>query len=397
MAANDDLRDAWHRFCDDLKGAVDHVVDPDRQVADAERAEGVRHVLRMLSMQVEQLFENADPMHPELGWMYPAKMGQDNPDGLYQTAPMDLRHSYRLSGNVGSVRYLGMSIMTWTFGTAPIRQLIELDGSDLNVDDNGDFEVVFSPDPPPDGTPVGAWHQLEPLETRLLLRQFFSDWEAEVPADLHLECLDTTEPPQRLQPADVAGRLAQTSAMASLMASYWTGFGEQHIERGEINRFAVPLPDAEGESLGGTSRQMYEQCMWRVAPGEALLLSFTPPQCHYWEVQIGDRWYQSLDYINRQVTLNDSQAAVDDDGAVRIVISAEDPGVANWLDTCGVADGYITVRFNLADQRPELSLDLVRADDVDGLLPESTTQVSPEERRAVQRSRRRTALARFRR
>jgi len=33
-----------------------------------------------------------------------------NPDGLYQTAPMDLRHSYRLSGNVGTVRSLGFAV-----------------------------------------------------------------------------------------------------------------------------------------------------------------------------------------------------------------------------------------------------------------------------------------------
>ena len=92
MATNDDLRSAWHRFCDDLKGAVDHVVDPNREVDDDERAEGIRHVLRMLSMQVEQIFENDDPLHPELGWRYPLEDGpgqsrrpvSDRPDGLAQ-------------------------------------------------------------------------------------------------------------------------------------------------------------------------------------------------------------------------------------------------------------------------------------------------------------------------
>ena len=399
MSAGEELRDGWHRFCDDLKGAVDHVVDPERDVADAERAEGVRHVLRMLSMQIEQVFENADPLHPELGWRYPSKMGQDNPDGLYQTAPMDLRYSYRLSGNIGSIRYLGFSVMTWTFGTAPIRQLIELDGSDLLTDDQGDFEVVLSPDPAPDGTAVGAWYQLEPLTTRLLVRQFFADWHTEVPADLHLECLDPLADiaPARLEPTDVVARLGETVAMASLMASYWTGFGEGHIDRGEINRFHNGLPGTDVDSLGGTSRQAYNQCMWRVGPNEALVLEFTPPECTYWEVQLGDRWYQSLDFVNRQVSLNDAQATVDDDGVVRVVISGSDPGVANWLDTGGVADGYLTVRYNQATTRAELRLTLLPLADLDAHLPSSTARVDPAERATAWRASRRNALRRFRR
>ncbi len=397
MAATTDLRTAWHAFCDDLKGAVDHVVDPDREVDDQERAEGVRHVLRMLSMQIEQVFENDDPLHPELGWRYPSKMGQDNPDGLYQTAPLDLRHTYRLSGNVGTVRSLGISIMTWTFGTAPIRQLIELDGDDLVVDAEGNFVVTFSPEPAPLDAPVGTWHQPEPLETRLLLRQFFADWSAEVPADLHIECLDADGPPPRLTPTEVVDKLGRTVSMASLMASYWTGFGEGHLHRGEVNRFAPPMAEAGSSGLGGTSRQLYDQCMWRVGPGEALILQFRPPECHYWEVQLGDRWYQSLDFINRPTTINDAQASIDEDGVVRIVISAEDPGVSNWLDTAGGADGYITMRYNLADHQPTPTLELVSRNALPDQLPATTQRVTPEQRAAIQRTRRQGALSRFRR
>lgn len=397
MGASDDLRVAWDQFCEDLKGAVDHVVDPARDVSDDERAEGVRHVLRMLAMQNEQIFENEDPLHPELGWRYPSKMGQDNPDALYQTAPLDLQYSYRLSGNIGSVRSLGISVMTWTFGGDPIRQLLDIDGADLAVDSDGEFSVVLSPDPVPEGTPEGEWFQLEPLPTRLLLRQFFADWETEVPAAMHLECLDADGPPARLTSDGVVDKLQRMAAMTSLMGAYWTGFGEGHEQRGEINRFEVPRDDAETSSLGGTERQAYRQCMWRVGPDEALLIEFTPPPCHYWEAQLGDRWYQSLDFINRQVTLNDAQAEVDADGVVRIVVAAVDPGVANWLDTAGCADGYLTMRFNLPESKPAVELSLLSLTELDDRLPATTSRVSADERAFTQASRRRAALARFRR
>ena len=34
----------------------------------------------------------------------------------------------------------------------------------------------------------------------------------------------------------------------------------------------------------------------------------TPPKCLYWAIQVGDTWFQSLDYVNLPTTLNDSQA-----------------------------------------------------------------------------------------
>ncbi|MEQ8839663.1 MAG: DUF1214 domain-containing protein [Acidimicrobiales bacterium] len=397
MTASEDLRTAWIAFCDDLKGAVDHVVDPERDVADEERAEGVRHVLRMLSMQLDQVFENEDPRHPELGWVYPSKMGQDNPDGLYQTAPMDLHHAYRLSGNVGSVRSLGFSVMTWTFGGAPIRQLLELDGRDLPVDRDGNFEIVFSPAPPPAGTVAGTWFRLEPLETRLLVRQFFADWTNERPADLHIECLDVDGPPARLTPEEVIDKLGRTASMTGLMASYWTAFAEGHLQRDEINAFGPAMSTDEGGELGGTIRQAYGQCMWRVGPGEALVFEVTPPTCHYWEVQLGDRWYQSLDYVNRPITINDAQAVLDDDGVFRLVIAPDDPRVANWLDTAGVADGYLTYRYNLPESEPVPTLTLMAADDLATRLPATTPRVTPTERAAASAARRRGALRRFRR
>ena len=50
---------------------------------------------------------------------------------------------------------------------------------------------------------------------------------------------------------------------------------------------------------------------------------------------LGNYWWETIDYANHQSSLNGFQAVLDDDGVFRAVVSARDPGVANWLDTAG--------------------------------------------------------------
>ena len=115
-----DLRSAWNAFCDRLKDGADLVLDPGRPGDDIDRAEGIRALLRRLASEVSRDLEGGDPEHPELSWIHPFKNGQDNPDGLYQIAHVDLSRTYRLSGNVGTVRYLGISVMTTDFSDGKI-------------------------------------------------------------------------------------------------------------------------------------------------------------------------------------------------------------------------------------------------------------------------------------
>ena len=60
----------------------------------------------------------------------------------------------------------------------------------------------------------------------------------------------------------------------------------------------------------------------------------------------------TLDFMNRQVSLNGFTAKPDSDGHYRIVISAKDPGVPNWLDKADCPWGVIQMRFNRPDVAP---------------------------------------------
>ena len=67
----------------------------------------------------------------------------------------------------------------------------------------------------------------------------------------------------------------------------------------------------------------------------------------------GNVHMQTLDYRSRRTALNQAQIQPEADGTYRIVLSAQDPGVPNWLDTGGHRRGTIFWRFLLPDEQPE--------------------------------------------
>ena len=393
-----DLRLAWNSFCDRRKDGADLVLDPGRPGDDIDQAEGIRALLRRLASDVSRDLEGGDPEHPELSWFPPFKNGQDNPDGLYQIATVDLSRTYRLSGNIGTVRYLGLSVMTTDFSEGKIEQFLTVNGDDLQTDETGTFELLFGAGPCPDNTSSAVWHALPPRRCRLMVRQFFYDWEGEEPADLHLECLQPGPALSRLGPIDLTSRLGPTADRVVDMTAFWADFGSQHLVRGEVNSFDhVQSAQGAASSMGGSLDQGYGQAWYRIAEGEALLLEVEIPECTYWAVQLGDVWYQSLDWWNRQSSLNGHQAVVGTDGVFRAVIAHRDPGIANWLDTTGATQGCITFRWNQATFQPVPTAELVSFDDLTARLDDRWSKVTPVERAKVLRLRRRAALRRFRR
>ncbi len=389
-----ELRASWDRLCDSLKESVDYIFNPELGVDDSEQAEGLRHHLRMLLLALDRTLENSDPQHPELGWTYPSKFGQDNPDALYQTAPLDLSLTYRLTGRIDTVRYLGLSILNFVSGRGGITQQLNVGTPELTDIGGGRIDVVFSPDPDP-GDHVGDWYQVEPEISRLLVRQFFSDWGAESHAELHLEYLDPTAPPARLDPVHTAALFDEVANDINTVPKFWTDYAVGYRERGEINTFEHVSGKYSGEGLGGTDQQAYGGCWYEVGPDEALVFEVAPPNCLYWNIQVGDTWFQSLDYINLSTTLNDSQARLDPDGVLRVVVSHQDPGVQNWIALGGCPQGVLTYRWNNADSAPAPTLRLMPVSEVAGCLHPDTPRLSAEERAALDAERRRHALRRF--
>ena len=390
-----DLQQAWIDFCEELKGAVDYVFADDQVTrTEIDEAEGVRHVLRSVLKSSLAVVENADPLHPELGWFHPSKMGLDNPDAFYQSAPLDLQYTYVLSGNVGTVAYLGFALMSMDWGTGTIERLASINVRELGADADGNFSITLSPDPDP-GTTGHPWFELPAKRTSLLVRQFLSDWEHEHVAQMTISCLDASEP-VRTDPEWMVAKLGQVAAEVRRVPPHWNGYYRQHLERGEVNSFdhIVPVDPAEVGALGGDVDQAYAECWYDVAEHEALVVEVEIPDCVYWNVQLGDIWGQSTDWVNRQSSLTGAQARLDD-GVLRAVLSHRDPGYANWLDLAGATHGLLLFRWNQAEHAPVPVCTLVALNELDAHMPASELTLSPAERSESLSRRRSAALRRF--
>ena len=104
----------------------------------------------------------------------------------------------------------------------------------------------------------------------------------------------------------------------------------------------------------GVLNQAYYDGIYEIDDSEALVVEIGLPQrCRYWQILVADDRYATVDWVNRQSSLNDVQAQLDRDGKFRAVVSKVDPGVPNWLDKADFPWGILQARFYHPSDFPE--------------------------------------------
>ena len=340
---------SWADFCDRLKQAGD-VILRDGSPHDAfDRAEGFRYLSRLARVALESYIEFADPLFPVL--RRPAhetvKIGADNPDNYYQSAAVSGAHEYRLSGTRGTVHYLGFGTYAGSYGSKGRRgQTGYLDAREMEIGPDGRFEVLLSVREPKQG----SWLRMEPDTSSLIVRQTFEDRAREAIAELHLERLGARASPAPVTAEHVDRGLeaaaAYVAGTAALFADWAEGFARR---KNELPRF----DPAVAAAAHGDPNIVYYHGYWELGPDEALVIDVVPPRCEYWNFQLNNHWMESLDYRYHQIALNHHGARRRPDGSVRLVVTHEDPGVDNWLDTAGHARGTMCLRWVGADSHPD--------------------------------------------
>lgn len=341
---------AWRDFCRALERAGDTILRPGSPADPFDRAEGFRYLSRLTRVALESYLEFADPLFPVL--RRPAhetvKIGADNPDNHYQSAVLSGAHEYRLSGVRNTVHYLGFGTYAGGYGSTGRRgQTGYLDARELRLDDAGRFSVLLSSRRPTDG---GDWLPMAPDTSSLIVRQTFRDRARERIAELRLERLGASGAPAPLTPAFLDRGLQAAAAYVHGTASLFADWAEGFARRvNELPRFDPALAAA----AHGDPNIVYYHGYWELAADQALLVEVTPPPCEYWNFQLNNHWMESLDYRHHRIAVNHHDARVGPDGAVRLVIAAEDPGVSNWLDTAGHRRGTMCLRWVGARAHPD--------------------------------------------
>ena len=385
-ATSDDLDtgEAWNHLLDALKRAGDVVLADTVPQGAVDRASGFRHLLVLLGVGIDELLRRGLDQVPAIkpsGMDAAYKWGMECPDCIYVGSALKGGMSYRLWGNRGSARYLGLQVMSGM--ASSFNALVD----EFELGPDGDFEIILSADPH-----EGNWIPLDDGATMLVVRHFFYDWEHESPAALSIERLSdpasSTEPASDDPKAPMARQVIALGDFLEENLAFFLGFSNPEAP----NTFLPPL---DGTAMGAAAENRPVIGSWKLGPDEALIIEVTPPTGLYWSYSLGNVWWETIDYGNRQSSLNGHQAVVDDDGKVRVVVAHRDPGVANWLDTAGHSEGPIILRCVRTDSAPVPTTSVVAFDRLTDELPAGTIMLTPSERAAAIDVRRRAVSRRF--
>lgn len=84
---------------------------------------------------------------------------------------------------------------------------------------------------------------------------------------------------------------------------------------------------------------------FQVSDGEAMVVKVPNIDATYTGAQIANAWTGTSAYATVTGSLNNTQAFHDSDGYTYYVLSDQNPGVANWINTSGLQDGLLALRI----------------------------------------------------
>jgi hypothetical protein len=328
--------------------ALEQVVMPARQMRLASGTLTWRRSMEELAFAFVIRAVNADPVRPRILWdqapphlrdgvrIPGSRCTGNNPDNIYRRAALDPSSRYRLNGWVigkpaGDVT---LSILpdlaaqeSWQQVTCTLEQ--------LRVDPGGRFSVLLDSDEPRGERSNHI--SLRPGTARMTIRESMTDWDMQSPIRFSIERLAGPPSRRNINEPSMARELADRLPR---FARHWIDFGNRTYFSTAPNEFA-PL----GMPPGGLATQLSVMGNFSLREDEALWVRMSTLGARYWGIQLQDPWMFALPYRDRCGSRNSLQSVPSADGSLDFVISIRDPGVANWLDTDGLSQGAMQVRW----------------------------------------------------
>ena len=281
------------------------------------------------------------------------KMGLDNPDTLYFGCRVQPDHDYLVTGIRGTTTDLSFQLLggEYTDDNVPASQAA-FDDRELEIAADGSFQWQVRPTSP----------------AQLVIREVYGDWSAQR-GTLAISRLDTagTAPPPLTRTA-IEKRYATAGKQLVNRVKTWLQFPQWFYLDIPVNTMVAPRL-----TPGGLATQYSSVGHFDLRPDQALVITIPVSDAPYLGFQLGSMWYISLDYINHQTSLNNTQAQADPDGKVRIVVADQNPGVTNWVETLGHRRGFLQFRWQrVSRQLAEAdgpTVELVDVDAVPASLP----------------------------
>jgi len=301
------------------------------------------------------------------------RIGVDNTDTQYMGTIVpnpDCEGVWRIWGNVTNT----VDFILTTFDTSSgLGGGPTLEDEDMVINPDGSFEAYASC--PDNRDPAwDNWLELIPSEAlQIARRQSMCDWETEAPGPIHIERVGTAGVPSGpLAPAIMAAQINAGIALFETQAPFWPAFVDTIKQNIPVNT-ATPWRPTGG--LGITTQ--LNMLMWfDLADDEALILRLPDEDvAAYYGLELANFWGSSADWANRHVSMSwgldgacqaeqasgpsphPAQALITANGgpdcgfqrAYFIVVSKQDPGVQNWVETAELSQGILAARLQSVD------------------------------------------------
>ncbi|WP_067830208.1 hypothetical protein [Nocardia inohanensis] len=267
------------------------------------------------------------------------KMGLDNPDTLYYHANIEPGAEYLLTGVRGSTVDLSFQVLKGDYTATDVPGGEDaFDDRRLEIAEDGSYTLRFGP---PKENPEPNYFQLGEGASMLAVREVYGDWATERKGRIRIERVDTIgTAPVEADAAQLRKRYRAAGRMLLTRVHTWFNFPKWFYLNLPVNTLTEPRL-----TPGGLSTQYSSVGHYELADDQALIITVPKSDAPYQGFQLGNRWYTSLDYVNHQTSLNSAQSQVDPDGNIRLVVSARNPGVTNWIETTGRKLGILQFRW----------------------------------------------------
>jgi hypothetical protein len=316
-----------------------------------------------------------------------------NADFLYRYAFVDGARTFRITGKRSNSHFLEAQTISGFFGNPTLKLLKTYDFDTFELNADGAFEIAVGPEPLPG---CGNWIATDPASANntIIIREAFYDWSGETRSEMRIASAGPPGPMTEIDEPEMIRRLGAASRLMSFChRTFSGGLTEQVLGAVGTNRFL--LVDTSKDEHASNPSAGYVPCVYDLKPDEALLIEIDRPKARYWNLHLGDVWWQVTDFTHHQSSLNGHQVTFDSDGKARIVISAEDTGLANWLDPAGIPKGVALLRWYFTDNYPTPAARVVKVRDLRAALPAETMWVTPEERQLALDARREAVVRRY--
>jgi len=325
----------------------------------------IRHNIDSNCFAAVQGVANSDPARPRLFWtwnpghrwfgrtMPSSRFAFENPDNIFRVAPIAPGLSYIVRGRFH--RPLPATQVFELVDSPPGapgsrgRSIAVLSRREMAIADDGSFTVTID-----SNAASGRSNHMQsaPGTTLLIVRDMLNDWANERACALAIELVGKPHSQEKTE-----------RELAERCADIIPGFLHYWLKQKPIftNQPAnsLPAPFVREGGWGFVILAHYD-----LRDDEAFVFTLDRAGAANLGVMQSSPWLGGSRYTDRSGSLNTDQAVPNRDGTYSYVVSNLDPGVRNWIDTGGVAQGYILIRWHELSRKISAAPSAVRSAEV---------------------------------